>query len=106
MCGRGALFAGLLAIRDRCPTCGADLRAADPGDGPAVFAIFLLGAVFAGAALILEAAFRPPYWVHAVLWPPLLVAGTLFCLRLIKALLVALQFHHDAGEAREDGDRP
>ena len=41
-CGRGRLFRGLLTVRDACENCAFDLKAADSGDGPAVFVILLL----------------------------------------------------------------
>jgi uncharacterized protein (DUF983 family) len=38
--------------------------------------------------------------VHAVLWVPLVLIVTLAPLRLIKGLLIALQYHHKAAEGR------
>jgi uncharacterized protein (DUF983 family) len=40
--------------------------------------------------------------VHAALWLPLILLVTLAPLRLIKGLLIALQFHHKAAEGRLD----
>jgi len=59
------------------------------------------------AALITEVVYQPPYWVHAVLWLPLILIVTLAPLRLIKGLLIALQYHHKAAEGRLEyrGDR-
>jgi uncharacterized protein (DUF983 family) len=59
------------------------------------------------AALVVEFVYQPPYWVHAVLWLPLIVATTLLPLRFIKGLMIALQYHHKAAEGRlSGGDRP
>jgi uncharacterized protein (DUF983 family) len=44
--------------------------------------------------------YQPPYWLHAALWLPLILIVTLAPLRLIKGLLIALQFHHKAAEGR------
>ncbi len=52
------------------------------------------------AALITEAVYQPPYWVHAVLWLPLILFVTLAPLRPIKGLMIALQYHHKAQEGR------
>src|SRR5690606_30986687 len=68
-CGRGRLFAGFLKVVERCDSCGLELAKNDSGDGPAVFLIFVLGAVIVGLALWVEAAFSPPYWLHLVIWP-------------------------------------
>ncbi|MFL6814366.1 MAG: DUF983 domain-containing protein, partial [Bradyrhizobium sp.] len=42
----------------------------------------------------------PPFWLHAVLWLPLILATTLLPLRAMKSLLIALQFHHKAAPGR------
>ena len=69
------------------------------GDGPAVFVILFGGAIVVFAALMTE-VISPPYWVHAVLWLPLILVVTLLPLRPIKGLLIALQYHHKAAEGR------
>ena len=99
-CGQGKLFEGFLTPRPRCDVCGLDYGFADAGDGPAVFIMFLAGAIVVGAALITEVLYHPPYWVHAMLWLPLILIVTLGPLRPMKALLFALQYHHRAPEGR------
>jgi uncharacterized protein (DUF983 family) len=98
-CGAGPLFSGFLTVADRCSACGLDLKAADSGDGPAVFIIFLVGPVVVGLALWVEVVFSPPYWVHMVLWGPMILAGSLALLRPFKATLIALQYRHRAGDS-------
>ncbi len=105
-CGKGKLFAGFLTLRQRCDACGLDYNFADAGDGPAVFIMFFAGAVVVGAALITEILYQPPYWVHAVLWLPLIFILTLGPLRPMKGLMIALQYHHKAAEGRFRGDGP
>jgi uncharacterized protein (DUF983 family) len=99
-CGEGRLFKGFLALRTACEHCGLDYSFADAGDGPAVFVILIGGFIVVFAALITEIVYQPPYWVHAALWLPLILLVTLAPLRLIKGLLIALQFHHKAAEGR------
>ena len=105
-CGKGALFTGLLSlvIRPQCDNCGLNYRFVDSGDGPAVFAIMILGFVVLGLALIVEFNFAPPLWVHILLWVPATLAVALGLLRLLKGLLIALQFKHKAAEGRLAGD--
>jgi len=95
-CGEGALFQGVLAVRERCEVCGLDLRAQDAGDGPAVFVIFILGFIVVGLAAVVELKYEPPLWLHIVLWAPLTIGGALALLRPLKATLIALQFQHRA----------
>ena len=101
-CGRGKLFRGFLNVRAGCDVCGLDYGFSDAGDGPAVFVILFAGFVVVACALLVEVAYQPPFWVHAALWLPLVLLTTLGPLRLVKGLLIALQYHHKAAEGRVD----
>ena len=105
-CDKGRLFRGFLDLRPRCENCGLDFAFADSGDGPAVFIILLAGLVVVFAALVVEFTYHPPYWVHAMLWVPLILAVTLLPLRPMKGLMIALQYHHKAAEGRTERDAP
>ena len=102
-CGEGPLFDGFLRVGERCESCGLDMRAADSGDGPAVFIVLIVGAIACAGALVTEAAYHPPVWVHLVLWLPLTAILTAILIRPFKGVLLAMQFHHKASEARHDG---
>jgi len=106
-CGEGKLFNGFLTLRPSCDKCGLDYGFADAGDGPAVFVILIGGALVVMAALFTEVVYQPPYWLHVALWLPLVLIVTLLPLRMIKGLLIALQFHHKAapGELTPKGDQ-
>src|SRR5712675_2380341 len=99
-CGRGRLYAGFLTLRPACEACGLDYGFIDAGDGPAIFIIMIAGAIVVASALIVEVKYQPPFWLHAALWLPLILATTLLPLRSMKSLLIALQFHHKAAEGR------
>ena len=101
-CGKGRLFHGFIRLRPRCDKCGLDYAFADAGDGPAVFVILIAGFIVVALALIVEFAYQPPFWLHALLWGPLILVVTLLPLRLMKGLLIALQYHHKAAEGRLD----
>jgi len=94
------LFQGILDVRPRCEVCGLEYGFADSGDGPAVFVILLAGFLVVGAALAVEFKYGPPFWVHAILWLPLILFVTLAPLRSMKGLMIALQFRHKAAESR------
>jgi uncharacterized protein (DUF983 family) len=101
-CGKGPLFAGFLAVRESCATCGFDLRKADSGDGPTVFIILIVGAVVCFGALICDVALHPPIWLDLVVWPLMAILLSVVLLRPFKGVLVAMQFHNRASEARHD----
>ena len=99
-CGQGPLFRGYIAVRRNCGACGLDYAIFDPGDGPAVFGILVVGAIVCGLALWVEFTFQPPLWVHVALWAPLICILTAIFLRLSKSALLVLQYRHRAGEGR------
>jgi uncharacterized protein (DUF983 family) len=101
-CGKGRLFSGLLGVAPDCDECGLDYSFADAGDGPAVFVILIIGFIVVGLALWTEVSFNPPLWLHFLLWIPLTLVLSLGALRLIKGVLVTLQYANKAAEGRLD----
>lgn len=99
-CGEGRLFSGLLTVRPRCGVCGLDNSFADSGDGPAAFVILIIGFIVVGLALWMEVTINPPLWVHLVLWIPLIIILGITALRLIKGVLITLQYANKAAEGR------
>lgn len=95
-CGEGKLFDGYLKIKPRCAACGLDNSFADSGDGPVVFVLLIVGFVVVGLALWMEVNFSPPLWLHFLLWIPLTIAFGLVLTRMLKGVLVALQYRNNA----------
>lgn len=89
-----------MGLGARCPACGLDYGRFNVGDGAAAFLIFLVSIVVMPLALVVDSRFDPPWWLHALLWTPLTIGLTLGLLRVAKGLLVALEYRHEAGEAR------
>jgi uncharacterized protein (DUF983 family) len=104
-CGRGKLFSGYLSVANRCGVCGQSFAEHDAADGPAVFGIFIVGGAVVALALILERWLSPPLWVHAVVWAPCIIGGSLAILRPIKGLTIALQHHFRSIEKPFDDRR-
>jgi uncharacterized protein (DUF983 family) len=101
-CGQGKLFSSFLTVAKSCNVCGLDYSFADAGDGPAVFVILIIGFIVVGLALWMEVSVGPPLWVHFVLWIPLTFVLGLVALRLIKGVLITLQYANKAAEGRWD----
>jgi uncharacterized protein (DUF983 family) len=99
-CGEGRLFKNVLELRPACEKCGLDYKFIDTGDGPAIFAIFILGFLVLGGALVAEFKFGVSFWGHVLL----LGIGTpliaIVVLRLLKGLLIALQYRNKAEQGR------
>lgn len=104
-CNKGKLFCGMLTVCDVCAYCGFDLSKHEKGDGPAFFAITIVSTLACALAVLVELVYAPPYWVHAMLWLPLVVVGSLLCLRWAKGIIIALQYKHRVDEfANDDRD--
>jgi uncharacterized protein (DUF983 family) len=99
-CGRGRLFSGYLKLADTCESCGLDLGRMDSGDGPAVFVMFIVLIITVPLVFLVWALFEPPIWVHAILWPIVVIGLSLWLLRPAKGIMVGLQYKHRAGEHR------
>lgn len=96
------MFAGYLKFRDTCAVCAADFKAADAGDGPAVFVILVVGAIVAPLLIILQFGLDLPGWLALTLT---MMAAIALCLALLppfKALLFAFQWKYKAREATPD----
>ncbi len=99
-CGLGALFRRGLVLRDRCPNCDLDFNFIDTGNGPAVFAILILGFLVLGMALIAEFKFGAPVWFHVIAWGLLTPLLALALLRGLKGLLIGLQYRNKAEQGQ------
>ncbi len=97
-CGQGRVFEGYLKIAEACPVCGLVLSGHDVGDGPVVPAMLVIGTIVVGLALYVELRWSPPWWLHVVLWTPLVIGLVLGMLPPLKGLAVALQHRYRSTE--------
>ena len=58
--------------------------------------MMIVGFIVVGLALVVEFTFHPPYWVHAVIWVPLVLGLSIGLLRPLKGLMIAQQYRHRA----------
>jgi uncharacterized protein (DUF983 family) len=98
-CGSLTLFGGLTKFADHCRVCSLDFTKFNVGDGPAAFLIMIVGGIVVGLAIWLQLTFEPPFWVHALLWIPLIIGMVIYGLRAAKAALAHAEFSNQAGEA-------
>ena len=98
-CGKGALYGGLLDVQDHCEVCDLDMSAVDAGDGAQIFVIMVLGAFTTLLGLFLY-SFDLPKWALMLALIVFISAGSVWMLRIFKAVLIALEFHHEAGQGQ------
>jgi len=99
-CDAHTLFSGWIRFADRCTSCGLDFTTFNVGDGAAAFLTLIIGALVAAMAITVELLFSPPFWVHALLWPPITLALIFGSLRGSKGVLLALEYRNAAREGR------
>jgi len=99
-CGEGKLFKGYLSLRPSCAHCGLDFTKADSADGPAVFAIFIVGFLAVAVAFIVRQVWFAPIWLAFSLSAAFALAAILALLKPLKATLIALQYANQAEEGR------
>jgi uncharacterized protein (DUF983 family) len=92
-CGEGRMFRSFLKVADRCEACGEALFHHRADDFPAYLTIVVVGHVIVPLTMYVEIAYAPSYWVHAAIWLPLVVLSSLATLRLLKGLVVAMQWN-------------
>ena len=98
-CGARTLFDGWVALPHRCRGCGLEFDSFNVGDGPAAFLIFIVGTIVVVAALVVDGAFSPPWWVHLV-WIPVAAALTIGGLRAVEGVAARAGIRHRAREGR------
>jgi uncharacterized protein (DUF983 family) len=97
-CGAKTLFSGPVQFSDRCNKCGLDFSAFNVGDGPAALLTMAIGALIIVAAINLEIAAHPPFWVHALIWVPVTVVMVVLSLRFAKGALLIAEHRNKAKE--------
>ncbi|MBV6632991.1 MAG: DUF983 domain-containing protein [Alphaproteobacteria bacterium] len=95
-CGHGQIFEGFLKVRDACSECGFELGKHDSGDGPAFFVLFLLCAVIAPLALIVNSIMPMPVWLIGLVWGVVIILSTLALLRPAFGLMIGVQYRSRA----------
>jgi uncharacterized protein (DUF983 family) len=98
-CAKGPLFGGLLSLTivPKCSACGLDYGFAEVGDGPAVFAIFILGALVLAGAMIAEFKLGIPMILHMPFWAVATPLFAVWLLKSLKATLMLMQFKQREG---------
>ncbi|HLL27319.1 MAG TPA: DUF983 domain-containing protein [Xanthobacteraceae bacterium] len=91
-CGEGRLFRAYLKVVDRCPVCGEALYHHRADDAPAYFVILIVGHIVVTLALVLDNAYRLPYWMQFAFWLPLTLVLALLLLQPVKGTIVGLQW--------------
>ena len=62
----------------------------------------IVGFIVVGAALWMEVNINPPLWVHFLLWIPLAIVFSLALMRMLKGVLINVQFRNNARQGEID----
>lgn len=77
-----------------CSACGLAFGKSEHADGPIFFVITFFGMLVTAIAGLVEYAYAPPLWLHAALWVPLIMFGSIYSLRFFGAMLTSVQYRH------------
>jgi uncharacterized protein (DUF983 family) len=113
-CGAGPMFRAYLKVEDTCPSCGEELHHHRADDAPPYFTILVVGHIIGGSILLVDELWpEAPLWLHALLWPTLVLVLSLWLLPILKGALVAHQwalrmhgFETAGGASAELRERP
>lgn len=97
-CHGRTLFAGMVAVPDRCRSCGLDFTAAQAGGRWPLLLTVIVAVVLIVLALWLDEAVRPPLWLHAIIWLPLTVGGVLAAIRCSRAATLMRRLSRQSSE--------
>jgi uncharacterized protein (DUF983 family) len=103
-CGQGKLFRAFLKVADQCAVCGEDFSHQRADDAPAYFNIVIVGHIVVPLVLAVEVAFAPPYWVHVVLWLPLILGLSFGLMQPIKGAIIGWQWANRMHGFDPDGE--
>ena len=79
-------------MADECSKCGNDYRKYDTADGPAFFAITIVGTIVGVLAGIVEIIYEPGIINHLLMWIPATLIFSIIIIRITKGLMAAHQF--------------
>jgi hypothetical protein len=65
----------------------------DIGDSFVVPTLMVLGTFVVAAAMWVDFTYRPPLWLHAVIWPPVILGLALIMIRALKSFFAVQQYH-------------
>ena len=97
------MFRDWLAVVDQCSACRLTLKHHDAADGPAFFALVVVGFLIMALVGVVEYHFEPPLWVHGALWVPLTFLFSIAFLRMFKAIMITVEFR--LGQLKGDHSR-
>jgi len=89
-------------MKPSCEVCGLDYGFADPADGPAFFVVCFACVPSVAMAVLIEAIYQPPFWLHLFTSLPFLLLTCILPLRPLKGWLLSSQYFHKAEHGKLD----
>jgi uncharacterized protein (DUF983 family) len=108
-CGNGKLMASYLKVADTCTSCGTELHHQRADDAPPYFTMTIVAHLVVPGLLIAEKLWKPPLWVHGMIWLPATLLLTLCLMPRVKGAIVGLQWAnrmHGFGQSIEKPAEP
>lgn len=87
-CGARGLWSAPARVADHCRGCGLDFAALQTSARLLYPVILPLTLLLAWGAVSLDSWLRPPLWVDALVWPPVVAVVVIGALRLTRVALL------------------
>ncbi|TRD10542.1 DUF983 domain-containing protein [Erythrobacter insulae] len=100
-CSDPTLFEAPARIAISCESCGLDFSELERGARWSGLLTILIAVVLISAAIGIDMALQPPFWLQAVFWSAATITAVLGGLRLYKTALLYAQY-----EAQSDKEKP
>ncbi len=93
-CRKTSMFSSQLDLKDKCEECNLAIKniRSDVGDGAVFFSILIVGAIVTIFAVLFEYYLALEPVTHAIIWTPVVIFGTVYTLRITKALIIELEY--------------
>ncbi|MBV7259546.1 DUF983 domain-containing protein [Erythrobacter sp. WH158] len=101
-CGKATLFEAPARIATECEACQLDYSELERGARWSGLLTIIMAVLLISAAMGIDIALQPPFWLQVLIWSVVTVAGILGGLRLYKTALLYAQY--EAKLEKENAD--
>ena len=91
-CGEATLFEAPASIAVQCENCRLDYSEIERGARWTGLMTIAIAAVLISAAIGIDIALKPPFWLQAVFWSAVTITSVLGGLRIYKTALLYAQY--------------
>jgi len=107
-CGTGSIYRSFLKTTDTCQACKLNISGHEADDAPPYFTIMIVGHIIVPLVLLIERAYAPALWFHAIVFSTAAILMTLWTLPRVKGAIIGWQWAlrmHGFSETNENSEK-